>query len=60
MCGVVGGRDWDKGHDVCCSCVEMHTVGEAGPRDGHELPGEDTGLDPELSEQRKALWRLAA
>lgn len=56
----MGSRDWDKGHDVCCSCVEMHTVGEAGPRDGHELPGEDTGVDPELSEQRKALWRLAA
>lgn len=36
------------------------TAGEAGPGDGRDLPDEDTGLDPNLSEQKGALQRLAA
>lgn len=54
-CGVVGGTDWDTGHDASC------THGGGGrAQDSHDLQDEDTGFDPNLSEQKGALQKLAA
>lgn len=41
-------------------CTAGEAGPEAGPGDGRDLPDEDTGLDPNLSEQKGALQRLAA
>lgn len=43
-----------------CMMSAVCTAEEAGPGDGHDFPDEDTGLDPNLLEQKGALQRLAA